>query len=135
MPGESPWTEEPGGLQPEGSQRVKHDRNDSTHALTKLLFFQILPELYSHYNFSKASVDLQFLTLYLSPDNQVCLYFFLISLIYFNLALQHFLPNILNSFAQLLLYPTSSPTSLKFQHSPGEISYTRQVNLSHIHDT
>ena len=25
LPGESPWTEEPGGLQPMGSQRVRHD--------------------------------------------------------------------------------------------------------------
>ena len=25
LPGESPWTEEPGGLQPVGSQRVRHD--------------------------------------------------------------------------------------------------------------
>ena len=25
LPGESPWTEEPGGLQSMGSQRVKHD--------------------------------------------------------------------------------------------------------------
>ena len=25
LPGESPWTEEPGGLQSTGSQRVRHD--------------------------------------------------------------------------------------------------------------
>ena len=25
LPGESPWTEEPGGLQSIGSQRVRHD--------------------------------------------------------------------------------------------------------------
>ena len=25
LPGESPWTEEPGGLQSKGSQRVGHD--------------------------------------------------------------------------------------------------------------
>ena len=25
LPGESPWTEEPGGLQPTGLQRVGHD--------------------------------------------------------------------------------------------------------------
>ena len=25
LPGESPWTEEPGGLQPVGSQRDRHD--------------------------------------------------------------------------------------------------------------
>ena len=25
LPGESSWTEEPGGLQPMGSQRVRHD--------------------------------------------------------------------------------------------------------------
>ena len=28
LPGESPWTEEPGGLQSMGSQRVGHDRRD-----------------------------------------------------------------------------------------------------------
>ena len=26
LPGESPWTEEPGGLQSMGSDRVRHDR-------------------------------------------------------------------------------------------------------------
>ena len=26
-----PWTEEPGGLQSVGSQRVRHDRSDLTH--------------------------------------------------------------------------------------------------------
>ena len=26
LPGESPWTEEPGGLQAMGSQKVRHDR-------------------------------------------------------------------------------------------------------------
>ena len=26
LPGESPWTEEPGGLQPVGSQRVRHNQ-------------------------------------------------------------------------------------------------------------
>ena len=33
LPGESPWTEEPGGLQPMGSQRVRHDRG-TTHTCT-----------------------------------------------------------------------------------------------------
>ena len=28
LPGESPWTEEPGGLQSTGSQRVGHNRSD-----------------------------------------------------------------------------------------------------------
>ena len=34
LPGESPKTEEPGGPQPIGSQRVRHDRSDL--AYTKL---------------------------------------------------------------------------------------------------
>ena len=34
LPGESPWTEEPGGLHSTGSQRVGHDLSDShTHTL------------------------------------------------------------------------------------------------------
>ena len=28
LPGESPWTEEPGGLQSMGLQRVRHDQSD-----------------------------------------------------------------------------------------------------------
>ena len=31
LPGESPWTKDPGGLQSVGSQRVRHDWNDWTH--------------------------------------------------------------------------------------------------------
>ena len=31
LPGESPWTEEPGGLQPMGSQSVGHGRGDLAH--------------------------------------------------------------------------------------------------------
>ena len=31
LPGESPWTEEPGGLQSTESQRVRHDWSDSAH--------------------------------------------------------------------------------------------------------
>ena len=31
LPGESPWTEEPGGLQSLGWQRAGHERSDSTH--------------------------------------------------------------------------------------------------------
>ena len=31
LPGESPWTEEPGGLQSWGPQRVRHDRSDFVH--------------------------------------------------------------------------------------------------------
>ena len=34
LPGESPWTEEPGGLQSIGSQRVRDDWSDSVHART-----------------------------------------------------------------------------------------------------
>ena len=35
LPGESPWTEDPGGLQSIGSQRVRHNRSDlaCTHQL------------------------------------------------------------------------------------------------------
>ena len=32
-----PWTQEPGGLQSIGSQRVRHDWNDSTHACTRVM--------------------------------------------------------------------------------------------------
>ena len=35
LPGESPWTEEPGGLQSMGLQRVGHDRSDSAHTHTR----------------------------------------------------------------------------------------------------
>ena len=39
LPGESPWTEEPGGLQSVGSQRVRHDRvTKHSTAQTQLLF-------------------------------------------------------------------------------------------------
>ena len=31
---ETPWTEEPGGLQSTGSQRVRHDRSDLAHTRT-----------------------------------------------------------------------------------------------------
>ena len=31
-----PWTEEPGGLQPMGSQRLGHDRATNTHAIAFL---------------------------------------------------------------------------------------------------
>ena len=31
MPGESPWTEESGGLQSMGSQRVRHEQATNTH--------------------------------------------------------------------------------------------------------
>ena len=31
-----PWTEEPGGLQSIGSQRVRHDYSDSMHASTRV---------------------------------------------------------------------------------------------------
>ena len=33
LPGESPWTEEPGGLQPMGSQRVRHNRKTKHNVL------------------------------------------------------------------------------------------------------
>ena len=35
VPGESPWTQEPGGLQSIGSQRVRHDWNDLAHNLVQ----------------------------------------------------------------------------------------------------
>ena len=34
LPGESPWTEEPGRLQSMGSQRVGHNKNDLARAHT-----------------------------------------------------------------------------------------------------
>ena len=38
LPGESPWTEEPGGLQSMRLQRARHDRvTKSTHRYTKYL--------------------------------------------------------------------------------------------------
>ena len=37
LPGESPWTEEPGGLQAMGSYRVRHDWATNTHNYHKLL--------------------------------------------------------------------------------------------------
>ena len=39
LPGESPWAEEPGGLQSVGSQRVRHDRaQHSAHTILHGLF-------------------------------------------------------------------------------------------------
>ena len=37
MPRESPWTEEPGGLQSMGSQRVGHDRSDLAHTSVEVV--------------------------------------------------------------------------------------------------
>ena len=37
LPGESPWTEEPGGLQSMGSQRVEHDRSNLTQRYSKCI--------------------------------------------------------------------------------------------------
>ena len=37
LPGESPWTEEPGGLQSMGSQRFGHDLSDLTHTYKSLV--------------------------------------------------------------------------------------------------
>ena len=37
LPGESPWTEEPGGLESTGSQRVGHDWSDWAHTHRKAL--------------------------------------------------------------------------------------------------
>ena len=53
LPGESPWTEDPGGLQFTGSQRVGHDRatKHSTHQVEErknmapVLFFLFIPAL------------------------------------------------------------------------------------------
>ena len=37
LPGDSPWPKEPGGLQPMGSQRVRHDLSDfHFHSLKKI---------------------------------------------------------------------------------------------------
>ena len=45
MPGESPWTEEPGGLQSTGSQRVGHDRvtEHTCNSTVKNSFFRLFP--------------------------------------------------------------------------------------------
>ena len=40
LPGESPWTEEPGGLQSMGQQRVGYDRRDSTHGTHPFIGWQ-----------------------------------------------------------------------------------------------
>ena len=45
LPGESPWTEEPGGLQSMGSQRVRHDWSDLTHNTRIYLSSPFLPPL------------------------------------------------------------------------------------------
>ena len=54
LPGEFPWTEEPGELQPTGSQRVGHDLSDLEHIL-KFIFtfidFVVFPLLLK-YNYS-----------------------------------------------------------------------------------
>ena len=36
LPGESPWTEEPGGLQSIGSRRIRHDWSDLAHTCAQL---------------------------------------------------------------------------------------------------
>ena len=48
VPGESPWTEEPGGLQSTGSQRVGHNwANKHTHWVTQLWRQDLNPVLYN----------------------------------------------------------------------------------------
>ena len=48
LPGESPWTEEPGGLQSTGLQRVRHDWSNWTHAhqfnILEWFFFFLYPQ-------------------------------------------------------------------------------------------
>ena len=41
LPGESPWTEEPGGLQSTGSQRVRHDWA-TKHSTAQLAFIEMI---------------------------------------------------------------------------------------------
>ena len=54
LPGESPWTEEPGGLQPMGLQRVRHDL-ETTHVkvleIKKMSCNYILCKVYSSVSF------------------------------------------------------------------------------------
>ena len=40
LPGESPWTEEPGGVQSIGSQRVRHNWSDLAHTHTQWTIIQ-----------------------------------------------------------------------------------------------
>ena len=41
-----PWTEEPGGLQSMGSQRIGHGRSDFTHTHTQILVFNMAARSY-----------------------------------------------------------------------------------------
>ena len=65
LPGKSPWTEEPGGLQSMGSQRVKHDWCDRTqahtlHKLPRLIYvtFPVSPKNLLYFSQSVASSEL-----------------------------------------------------------------------------
>ena len=53
--GESPWTEEPDGLQPTGLQRVGHDWSDSMHARTDLN--KVIIVLCSKYQWENGDLD------------------------------------------------------------------------------
>ena len=50
LPGESPWTEEPGGLQSMGSQRVRHDWSDlaRTHMQKRLIYRSLITPTVLH---------------------------------------------------------------------------------------
>ena len=45
---EIPWTEEPGGLQSMGSQRVGHDERLSLHSLISIIITSAPPSIYRH---------------------------------------------------------------------------------------
>ena len=45
---EIPWTEEPGGLQSMGSQRVGHDERLSLHSLISIIITSAPPQIIRH---------------------------------------------------------------------------------------
>ena len=45
---EIPWTEEPGGLQSMGSQRVGHDERLSLHSLISMIITSAPPQIIRH---------------------------------------------------------------------------------------
>ena len=53
LPGESPWTEEPGGLQSIGLQRVRHDWSDLPRSVKHLILFYFILIATPHSNMRK----------------------------------------------------------------------------------
>lgn len=89
--------------------------------LQNFLFLQFLLELYSHHNFSKASLDLQSFDLLSFSDNQPFDFtFFLIECSYYNSTLQHSPPNIPNFLHSIVFLFCLLPSSFRLQHDGGE---------------